>query len=236
MTGSGREQDTVLSESSFDAWIKFGKGDSKSFNAESDYYGKVQASACFSISRSASGQTTITPLDDVMRALYHRFPLSGKGYTVDDLQKISEEFAGSSFKNFFDNYIHGNDPASTGKTTLRYAGLDLQALDFRAKAMASAPRHMTRMESQCPRNSRRFPGFTTQGSISVTKSWPSMAVASEAASLQDRIAEFQSGRQGESDILRDDVLRELEVTLRLQDVPSYKIVKTANPTPTEIDL
>jgi hypothetical protein len=29
---------------------------------------------------------------------------------------------------------------------------------------------------------------------------------------------------------RDDVIRELEITLRLQDVPSYKVVKSANPT------
>jgi predicted metalloprotease with PDZ domain len=72
-----------------------------------------------------------------MRALYHRFPLSGKGYTVDDLQKISEELAGSGLKSFFDNYVHGTTPLDW-ETTLRCAGLELQALDSERKPWLGA--------------------------------------------------------------------------------------------------
>jgi predicted metalloprotease with PDZ domain len=49
--------------------------------------------------------------------------------------------------------------------------------------------------------------------------------------LQERISEFKAGDKVKVTFFREDVLRELEVPLRLQEVPSYKVVKSPTPTP-----
>jgi predicted metalloprotease with PDZ domain len=218
-----------LSESSFDAWIKFWKGGQQSFNAESDYYGKGSAvSMLLDLEiRQRSGNTH--SLDDVMRTLYHRFPLSGMGYTVDDFQKISEEFAGSSLKNFFDNYVHGTIPLDW-EGSLRYAGIDLQALDSERKAWLGAQTY--------DQSGRTMVRGVLTGSPAYDAG---LDIGDEILAIngrrvrnsefQDRIAEFKAGDMVSVTFFRDDALRELEVTLRLQDVPSYKAVKTANATP-----
>ena len=218
-----------LSESSFDAWIKFWKGGQQSFNAESDYYGKGSSVSMLLDLEIRQRSNNNHSLDDVMRALYHRFPLSGKGYTVDDLQKISEEFAGSSFKNFFDNYIHGTTPLDW-ETTLRYAGLDLQALDSERKPWLGAQTYDQNGKSMVHGILAGSPAYDAGIDIGDEI----LAINGRrvrSSELQDRIAEFKAGDKVKVTFFRDDVLRELEVTLRLQDVPSYKVVKTANPTP-----
>ncbi|MEK6756319.1 MAG: M61 family peptidase, partial [Bacteroidota bacterium] len=50
------------------------------------------------------------------------------------------------------------------------------------------------------------------------------------AELQERIAEFKGGEKVRLTIFRNDKLREFDITLRLQDVPAYKIVKVEKPT------
>jgi len=218
-----------LSESSFDAWIKFWKGGQQSFNAESDYYGKGSSVSMLLDLEIRQRSNNKHSLDDVMRALYHRFPLSGKGYTVDDLQKISEEFAGSSLKSFFDNYVHGTAPLDW-EATLRYAGLDLQAQDSERKLWLGAQTY--------DQNGRMM----VRGILTDSPAYNAgldlgdeiLAINGHRvrnSELQDRLTEFKAGDKVKVTFFRNDAIRELEVTLRLQDVPSYKVIKTANPTP-----
>jgi len=49
--------------------------------------------------------------------------------------------------------------------------------------------------------------------------------------LQDRIGEMKAGDKVKLTVIRRDRLREVEITLRLQEVPSYKVTKVENPTP-----
>ena len=49
--------------------------------------------------------------------------------------------------------------------------------------------------------------------------------------MTDRIAEFKPGDKVKITVFRDNKLRDFEATLRLQDVPAYKAIKTTNPTP-----
>jgi predicted metalloprotease with PDZ domain len=52
-----------------------------------------------------------------------------------------------------------------------------------------------------------------------------------SSELTDRIADFKPGDEVKITVFRDNMLREFEATLRLQDVPAYKATKTASPTP-----
>ena len=218
-----------LSESSYDAWVKFWKGGQQSFNAESDYYGKGSAVSMLLDLEIRQRSGNKHSLDDVMRAMYHRFPLTGKGYTVDDLQRTAEEFGGSSFKSFFDNYVHGTVPLDW-ETILRYAGLDLQALDSERKPWLGAQTYDQGGRTMVRGILTDSPAFDAGLDIGDEL----LAVNGKRvrnSDLQDRIAEFKPGDKVKVTFFRDDALRECEVTLRLQNVPSYKVVKTASPTP-----
>jgi predicted metalloprotease with PDZ domain len=48
--------------------------------------------------------------DDVLRYLYeNNYQRGGKGYTNDDVEKVSSDIAGRSLKEFFARYVHGTD-------------------------------------------------------------------------------------------------------------------------------
>ena len=218
-----------LSESSFDAWVKFWKGGQQSFNSETDYYGKGSNVSMLLDLEIRHRSNNKHSLDDVMKAMYHRFPLTGKGYTVDDLQKISEEFAGSSLAKFFDGYVHGTRPLEW-ETILGYAGLDVQAQDSARKSWLGAQTYDQNGKTIVHGILTDSPAFDAGLDIGDEL----LAINGKRvrnADLQDRIAEFKPGEKVKITFFRDDTLRDVDVTLRLQSVPSYKLVKTATPTP-----
>jgi len=99
-----------LEESSYDAWIQFGKSWPDSINSTVNFYSKG-AMVSFLLDMTMRQRTgNQKSLDDVMKALYERFPLEGPGYTPDDLRVIIEELTGSDFKEFFAHYIAGAQP------------------------------------------------------------------------------------------------------------------------------
>jgi predicted metalloprotease with PDZ domain len=219
-----------VEESSFDAWVKLWKGNQQAYNSETDYYGKgADVSLVLDLEiRQRSGNKH--SLDDVMRALYHGFPLSGgKGYTVDDVQRIAETFAGGSLKSLFEEYVRGTKPIDW-ESSLRYAGLELQAKDSDRKTWLGA--------FTFDQNGRAIIRGISAGSpaydFGLDLGDEIVALNGQrvrSSDLQDRIAEFKAGDMVKIIVLRDDNLREYNVSLRLQDVPSYKVVKTDHPTP-----
>jgi predicted metalloprotease with PDZ domain len=49
--------------------------------------------------------------------------------------------------------------------------------------------------------------------------------------LQDRLTDYKPGDKVKLTVLRRDRLREFEITLRLQDVPPYRVTKVEQPSP-----
>ena len=96
-----------LAESSFDAWSKFYRPDENTPNAVVSYYTKG-ALAALALDLSLRGATrNRTSLDDVMRALWRRFGLTGTGVGNDDVRRIAEELSGLDLKRFFAQTLHG---------------------------------------------------------------------------------------------------------------------------------
>lgn len=217
-----------LSESSFDAWIKHWKQNESSYNTQSDYYGKgshVSLLLDLEIRHRSKGKSS---LDDVMRAMYKRFPITGKGYTIDDFQKVSEEFAGGSLKKFFDDYVHGTTPLDWEKA-LGYAGLEVQARDSERKASLGAslserggPTQVTRVVAGSPAAEA---GLDVGDEVVAFNGY-----RMRSSDINERIAEMKPGEKVTLTVFRSDRLREFEIPLRLQDVPPYRVVKTKEPT------
>lgn len=217
-----------LSESSYDAWVKYWKDNQQAYNSEADYYDKGSDVSLLLDLEIRQRTNNKHSLDDVMRTLYKRFPLNGsKGYTVDDMQAIAEELAGGSLKEFFDNYVHGTTPIKW-EHYLGYAGLELTAKDLDRKPWLGA---VTKDNDGNTRVTRIIAGSPAEDAgLSVGDEVVAMdGYRVRTADLQDRISELNAGDTVKLTVFRDNQLREFEVRLRLQDVPPYKIARVSKP-------
>ena len=218
-----------VTESSFDAWIKLWKNNQQSYNSETDYYGKgsdVSLVLDLEIRQRSKNKYS---LDDVMRTLYRRFPLSGKGYTVDDVRTIAEDLAGGSLQSLFDNYVFGTT-AIDWESTLRSAGLELQAKDSERKTwlgLQSSDQNGRARASGVIAGSPAYDAGLDLGDEILAINGRRV----RSSDLQERIAEFKPGEKVKISLFREDTLREFEIVLRLQDVPPYRVVKSSQPTP-----
>jgi predicted metalloprotease with PDZ domain len=113
-----------LAHASFDAWIKYNRQTPDSVNSTVSFYTKgalVSLLLDMEVRARSAGRVS---LDDVLRTLYERFPLSGGGYRVEDVVGVLEELTGSDFTAFFDQHINrpGDLPL---ESALRTVGIDL---------------------------------------------------------------------------------------------------------------
>ena len=100
MRNPGRLVQTVA-ESSFDAWTKFYKQDENAPNAIVSYYAKgalVALALDLTIRRDTGGEKS---LDDLMRALWHRFGSPGIGVPEHGVEQLAEEITGLPLEPFF---------------------------------------------------------------------------------------------------------------------------------------
>ncbi|MEM7227789.1 MAG: PDZ domain-containing protein [Planctomycetota bacterium] len=98
-----------LEMSSFDAWVKFNRRSAHSVNSTVSFYSKgALVSLLMDAHLRAATDNTVT-MDDLMRVMYERFPLSGPGFTTDDLLVTARELSGRDFTTFHRQYIAGTD-------------------------------------------------------------------------------------------------------------------------------
>lgn len=120
----GRREQS-LADSSFDAWVKFNKPHDDSFNTTVSFYSKGELVSLL-LDLELRGQTgNRVSLDDVLRDLYRRFPLSGKGFSSDDLLKALNTASAQDFGDFFRRYVNGTDELPL-EAALQHAGLLLE--------------------------------------------------------------------------------------------------------------
>ena len=217
-----------LAEASFDAWIKYWRGNQQSYNSETDYYGKgdlVSLLLDLEIRKQSENKAS---LDTVLRTMYHRFPLSGTGYTVNDLQKVAEELSGERLTEFFAKYVNGTEPLPWD-STLAYAGLSLIEKDSVAKPWMG----IGLSES----NGRAVVGQVVAGSSAYNAGvdYGDELVAMNGFRLRtsdfgDRIKDLSIGDTIVFTLLRNDKLKTINVTIGAGPLMNYRIEKTKSPT------
>ncbi|MBI4563589.1 MAG: M61 family metallopeptidase [Planctomycetes bacterium] len=117
----GRRHQT-LSESSFDAWIKYYQPDEHSPNATISYYEKGEfIGLCLDmeIRRRTNNHRS---LDDVLRKLYDACREAGSGLPESEWRRAAEDVAGGSLASFWRDYIDGTRELDL-EHFLRMAGL-----------------------------------------------------------------------------------------------------------------
>ncbi|MBX0329314.1 M61 family peptidase [Oscillochloris sp. ZM17-4] len=131
-----------LEESSFDAWVKFYRPDENTANSSISYYLKgslVCLLLDMEIRRRTGGERS---LDDVVRELYGRYPISGPGIPEEGgVIAAVEAVAGAhdgAFRDFFARYIAGTDELDYA-AALAAAGLELRWGHRQPRAGGAAP-------------------------------------------------------------------------------------------------
>jgi predicted metalloprotease with PDZ domain len=107
-TTPGREVQS-LSLSSYDAWIKYYRGDENSANSSISYYTKGAVVGFLLDAEIRARTRDRRSLDDVLRLAYERYA-GEHGYTPEQLRAVAEEIAGGSLESFWARYIEGTAP------------------------------------------------------------------------------------------------------------------------------
>lgn len=120
----GRFKQT-LEQSSFEAWTKFYKPDENSLNATISYYlkGALVAMALDLLLRQKTQKRC--SLDDVMRALWQQYGLTGQGLPEDGFERLVEELSGCNFKEFFDTALRSTKDFPL-ESLMKEMGLELR--------------------------------------------------------------------------------------------------------------
>ncbi|HEY9397144.1 MAG TPA: M61 family metallopeptidase [Burkholderiales bacterium] len=132
LRNGGRLKQTI-SESSWDAWIKYYRQDENTPNAVVSYYGKgTLVALCLDglIRERTRGRKS---LDDVMRVLWQRHGETGVGVPEDGIERVAEEVIGGRLRGFFDRVLR-----STSELPLkeRFAALGV-AMELRPAESSS---------------------------------------------------------------------------------------------------
>ncbi|MFA5832637.1 MAG: PDZ domain-containing protein [Bacteroidota bacterium] len=216
-----------LAEASFDAWIKFWRSKQNAYNAESDYYGKgSQVSLLLDLEIRQRSKNKHS-MDNVLRTMFERYPLT-KGFTNSDLQKVCEEFGGSSFKEFFQNYIYGTVPLPW-EQSLAYAGLDVSQKDSTKKIGLGMTTQdvgeKTRISNVTPNSPAEKSGLEINDEIVALNGF-----RIRTADLNDRIGSMNVGTEIVLTVFRNDKLKEITLNLEYFGIPNYIVKKTSKPT------
>ncbi len=99
-----------LSESSYDAWIKYYRASENNSNATISYYTKGALIGCL-LDLYILGETGGEKrLDDVMKLMYNEFyKKQNRGYTDSDFISSVEKICGHKMNDFFSKYVYDTD-------------------------------------------------------------------------------------------------------------------------------
>lgn len=223
----GRKMQSV-EESSFDAWTKFWKNSQDAQNREVDYYEKGSSVSLLLDLEIRHRTENRASLDDVMRAMYKRYPLSGSGFMPEDFEKVVAEIGGGSYREFFDNYVRGTAELDFAKH-LGYAGLSVKetmpttgvALGVSTREQNSAAYVQTLFAG-----SPAYDAGLSNGDEIVALD----GFRVRANQLEARLADYKPGDKIKLTLFREEQLREIEVTLRPSQTPEVAVQLVEKPT------
>jgi predicted metalloprotease with PDZ domain len=224
------------SESSFDAWIKGYRPNENSSNSTISYYGKGESIAVLldlAIINATKGRKN---LDDLMKYLYFNYYKEKKrGFSDEEFKTAAELVAGVKLDELFESIYTTKTPDY--KMYFNYAGVNLVIVD-------------------APEKNKVLFGASLQdagGRLMVKSVQRGTAAYDDGLNFDDEIISVDGYRVNQDKftrylqglnpgdvikilISRDDVLKEIKVTLRGNHLPKYYLVDDANKTAEQLTV
>ncbi|MCR5886237.1 PDZ domain-containing protein [Hymenobacter sp. J193] len=218
-----------VSESSFDAWIKYYRRSENSNNSEISYYDKgelVGAMLDLMIIQETKAQKS---LDDVMRYLYARyFQQLKRGFTDAEFQEAVAKVAGRRFDEFFRTRVYDVQTLDY-QTALGYAGLKLVTTPVSQDAALGAD-FSTTGGKVTVRGVQRA-GSAWQGGLNVNDE----VLALDGGRISEDPNKLLAGRAPGTPVkllvVREGRVQEVTFPLLPNSSQRYRIEQAANPTP-----
>lgn len=132
-----------VSESSFDAWIKYYRPNENSKNTGISYYNKGAVLGMILDLEIINATKGTKGLDDVLKAMYDEYFLKqNRGFTSEEFKLMAEKIGGISLDNFYREYVHKAAPINfqvhldhAGLVLVdEYAGLNIPSLGLTASS------------------------------------------------------------------------------------------------------
>ena len=220
-----------VSASSFDAWIRYYQPNENSHNSEVNYYDKGNLLGMLLDLEIRHSSKNENSLADVMRRLYSEYYKKKKrGFSKEEFKKEVERAAGIKLDNFFRDYVNGTKEIDYNKYLL-YAGLELDKIPSASKAKV-------------------FLGVTTRGTggkltirriVRDSPAWIyGLNVKDEIIAINDfrvrksdfttTLNRYDPGDKLKFTIVRNDWLRDIDVTLAETSEKEYFIFPIEEPT------
>lgn len=211
-----------LAQSSLDAWIKLYQPDENTINSAVSYYEKGQLVGLLldlELRRRSGGRVS---LDDLMRRLYRRFGVKGKGIVGGDIRRAAEDLAGGSMERFFQDTVRGVRPLSF-REALSTVGLRLEEEAGTRRAylgIVSRPgKDRRRIESVLAESPAEKGGLNARDEIVGINGWQATPEAWEKV-----LDEARPGDVLELTVVRSGRLRQVKVRAGRNPAPPVKIV------------
>lgn len=232
-----------LEESSFDAWIKFNRSTPDDANSQISFYSKGALVSLLLDMELRGATNNEVPLDTVMKAMYQRFPLSGSGFTPEDLVAVIEELSGTDFDPFFAAYVRGTAELDYAKA-LAVVGLEphFRANSRRNRNNEGDSESKENVIPQRPTLGVSLSGTTVRG---VASDGPAYAAGimpgdefialngkriSSSGSINDLIADLKPGDEVNLLFFRRDDLREMTLALGAEPDGRWIVRRLNEPT------
>ena len=174
-------------------------------------------------------------LDDLMRALNDRFPLSSpKGYTDLDMLAILKELTGHDYTSFFDDYVHGTKAVDPTEA-LSHFGLEL--LDAEIKDDEKSARVWTGLDVKDADGAAVVSVVRTDSPAALAGVMVDDAIVAmdglrlRTADLESHLKKLAPGTKVTFTLFRRDQLRTIEVTLAEKPRAKGKLKRMKDATP-----
>ena len=212
-----------LAESSFDAWVKFWKGNQQSYNAEVDYYRKgADVSLILDLEIRNRSENKFS-LDDIFRRMFETFPLGVRGYTNEDFKMTCSELCGGSFKEFFDDYVYGTKPIDWEKY-LSFAGLDIKGSDSTVVPVLGIAISDTSgrvvINNVLPGSSAEDAGLNAEDEIIALD-----GVKADYVTVEKKLNELKAGEKVEITVFKQNKLKKVILKLEDRKITKYHLQK-----------
>ena len=225
LRGSGRTKQSVA-DSSFDAWGKYYRQDENAPNAIISYYTKgslIGLALDLSIRAKTGGKKS---LDDVMRALWHRYGRDfykggGRGVTPAEVEALFDEISGGRFKPFFDKYIRGTEDVPLAKML---APFGIKYTDERKSSKPSLDANIGRDGNDCKLSSVHENGAAHLAGLSAGDLLVAIdGLRVTATNLETLLSRYGVGSNVEVHAFRRDELMTFSMTLQGDRVPGVTL-------------
>lgn len=230
-----------LEMSSFDSWIKFNRPSPDAPNSTVNFY-TVGAVASFVLDMELRKRTENTQdLDQILRDLYRRYPLSGGGFSSADMIAFIEEKTALEWQPWFDAHIFGTERMDV-EGALAVLGLELVVEPPKPDKEVPKPAREREMKPYLgvrvadAGGMARVSNVLTDGPAFEAGIIPGDEIIAingvrvRAADFDARVDLLELGAEARVSLLRRDELMEFRITPAERPVGSRKIKKVKEPT------